>query len=78
MHSIQGAAGVMRFPGFSTPSKAPSFRLGTPLGEQKVTVTVASGAVWLKTRGGEVGAQRRSAALPNASMSSYCYRSCRA
>lgn len=44
----------MRFSGFS--SRAPSFRLGTPRGEQKVTVTVAAGAVSLKTRGGEVGA----------------------
>ncbi|KAL4419408.1 hypothetical protein ABPG77_003382 [Micractinium sp. CCAP 211/92] len=42
----------MRFSGFS--SRAPSFRLGTSLGEQKVVVTVAAGAVCLKTRGGEV------------------------
>lgn len=43
----------MRFSGFS--SRVPSFRLGTPLGEHKVVVTVAAGAVCLKTRGGEVG-----------------------
>lgn len=50
----------MRFPGFGSPGRNPSFRLSGPLGEQRVVLSLNSdGRVHLRSKAGEVRLRRR-------------------